>query len=204
MIIFGTRTTNPKTGAGVFNCPRCGPQRQFTHRKAKRWFTLYFIPVIPLGTAGEFIECDACGESFGTEVLSYDPAAERAEMVDRMRRLSVLAMIFAGRYQPDNVAALRAALQAMTNEFVHEEAVHQDVQLAQQAQAQLEPVFQSQTQDFSADGKTALLQLILSTLAPTRQVQAQDHQIVHRAAAAMAVPADIAEAQIRTYMGSPA
>lgn len=200
MIIFGTRTTNPTAGQGQFNCPRCGPQKSYTHKKQKRWFTLYFIPVIPLGTAGEYVECDACAGTFDMEALHHDPAAERAEMFDRLRRLSVLAMLFANRYQPENVNALRTALQELTQDFVAEEVVHQDVQFAQQAQAQLEPTFQSQTQDFSADGKSLLLRLMLTTLAPTRQVEAQDHQTLHRAGAAMGIPADIIEQSIQAHV----
>ncbi|MBV1859867.1 MAG: zinc ribbon domain-containing protein [Nannocystaceae bacterium] len=200
MIIFGTRTTNPTAGQGLFNCPRCGPQKPYTHKKQKRWFTLYFIPVIPLGTAGEYLECNACAGTFDMDALHHDPAAERAEMFDRLRRLSVLAMLFANRYQPDNVTALRTALQEITQDFIAEEVIHQDVQFAQQAQAQLEPTFQSQTQDFSADGKSLLIRLILSTLAPTRHIETQDHQTLHRVGAAMAVPPDVIEQAIAAHV----
>jgi transcription elongation factor Elf1 len=203
MIIFGTRTTNPSAGQGIFNCPRCGPQKPYTHKKAKRWFTLYFIPVIPLGTAGEYVECNACGATFDMDALHYDPAAEQAEMFDRIRRLSVLSMLHAQRYQPENVSALQAALRGLTNDFVQEQVIHQDVQFAQQAQAQLEPVFQQQTQDFSADGKMILLQVILCTLAPDKQLAPQDHQVVHRAAASMGVPPDVVEQNIQTYLARP-
>lgn len=200
MIIFGTRTTNPTAGQGMFNCPRCGPQKPYIHKKAKRWFTLYFIPVIPLGTAGEYVECGACAGTFDMDALHYDPAAEQAEMFDRLRRLSVLAMLHAQRYQPENVAALQTALQGVTQDFVQEDVIHQDVQFAQQAQAQLEPVFGQQTQDLSADGKTLLLRIVLSTLAPSRQVEPQDHQVVHRAAAAMGMPPNVAEQHIAAYV----
>ena len=203
MIIFGTRTTNPTAGQGMFNCPRCGPQKPYTHKKAKRWFTLYFIPVIPLGTAGEYIECNACAGTFDMEALHYDPAAEQAEMFDRIRRLAVLAMLHAQRYQPENVSALQAAMRGLTNDFVQENVIHQDVQFAQQAQAQLEAVFQQQTQDFSADGKMMLLQIILCTVAPAKQVAPQDHQVVHRAAASMGMPPDVVEQNIQAYLARP-
>jgi hypothetical protein len=200
MIIFGTRTTNPTAGQGIFNCPRCGPQKPYTHKKAKRWFTLYFIPVIPLGTAGEYLECTACAGTFDMEALHHDPAAERGEMFARLRRLSVLAMLFANRYQPENVNALRTALQELTQDFVAEDVVHQDVQFAQQAQALLEPTFQAQTQDLSADGKSLLMRLILTTLAPARHIEPLDHQILHRCGAAMGVPPDVVEQHIQAYV----
>ena len=200
MIIFGTRGVTSTKETGPFNCPFCGDQRAYSRKSVRRFFTLYFIPVIPLGTAGEYLECNACAGTFDMEALNHDPAAERAEMFDRLRRLSVLAMLFANRYQPENVNALRTALQELTQDFVAEEVVHQDVQFAQQAQAQLEPTFQSQTQDFSADGKSLLLRLMLSTLAPTRQIEAQDHQTLHRAGAAMGVPPDVVEQAIAAHV----
>ncbi len=204
MIIFGTRTTNPTAGQGLFNCPRCGPQKPYTHRKAKRWFTLYFIPVIPLGTAGEYIECEACAGTFDMAAVHHDPVAEQAETFERIRRLAVLAMLFAGRYQPPNVAALRAALGELTQDFVGEEIIHQDVHFAQQAQAQLEPVFAQQTQDLSGEGKSLVLRILLSTLAPTRHVEAQDHQVIHRAGSAMGVPWDVVEQHVQAYVaGQP-
>lgn len=200
MIIFGTRTTNPTAGQGFFNCPRCGPQKPYTHKKAKRWFTLYFIPVIPLGTAGEYVECNACAGTFDMEALHYDPAAEQAEMFDRLRRLAVLAMLHAQRYQPANVAALQAALQGITQDFVAEDVIHQDVQFAQQAQAQLETVYRQQTQDLSADGKSLLMRVILATLSPTRHVEPQDHQVAHRAGAAMGMPPNVVEQFVQAYV----
>ncbi|HEY4238423.1 MAG TPA: zinc ribbon domain-containing protein [Kofleriaceae bacterium] len=69
LIIFGRRNRAGVVRRGSFNCPRCGPGRDFEHKKVTRWFTLYFIPVIPLGTAGEYVQCRACGGTFGPEAL---------------------------------------------------------------------------------------------------------------------------------------
>lgn len=75
LIIFGRRTMNHVAGHGNFDCPRCGAGRQYTHKKVKRWFTLYFIPIIPLGTAGEYVECQSCAGTFGPELLHHLPTA---------------------------------------------------------------------------------------------------------------------------------
>jgi zinc ribbon protein len=70
LIIFGRRTMSKIVQRGAFNCPRCGPGRQFAHKQVKRWFTLYFIPVIPMGTVGSYVECQQCAATFGPEALS--------------------------------------------------------------------------------------------------------------------------------------
>ena len=73
MIIFGTKGRDSQVGQGRFNCPQCRMQRAYEHKSVRRYFTLYFIPVIPLGSAGEYVQCESCGGTFGTEILTYDP-----------------------------------------------------------------------------------------------------------------------------------
>lgn len=34
---------------------------------ALRWFTVFFLPLVPLGQQGEWVQCQSCG-------ATYDPA----------------------------------------------------------------------------------------------------------------------------------
>ncbi|MBI5957846.1 MAG: zinc-ribbon domain-containing protein [Chloroflexi bacterium] len=68
-IIFGTRVRHSVIGEGQFYCPKCQAKRAYKHKRASRYFTLYFVPLIPMGKMGEFIECQACGIAFETSVL---------------------------------------------------------------------------------------------------------------------------------------
>ena len=52
MIIFGTTSLNSTIDSGTFFCPRCSAQQHYRMIGVNRWFTLYFIPVIPMGRAG--------------------------------------------------------------------------------------------------------------------------------------------------------
>jgi len=67
LIIFGRRNSTSVVNTGEFNCPVCGPGRTYAHKEVKRWFTLYFIPLIPLGTAGAYVECQSCAKTFAPE-----------------------------------------------------------------------------------------------------------------------------------------
>ncbi len=69
MIIFGTRLRHRKIGEGEFFCPKCQTNRLYHHKRAARYFTLYFLPVIPIQQLGEFIECQTCGIAFEPKVL---------------------------------------------------------------------------------------------------------------------------------------
>ncbi len=76
MIIFGVRTRESAVGEGTFACPQCRTQQRFRHLVHKRWFTLYFIPLIPLGRRGEQVECQACFSRFAPEAVLGRHAAE--------------------------------------------------------------------------------------------------------------------------------
>ena len=55
-IIFGTRGVTSKKDRGQFQCPQCGSGCEYVHKSVRRFFTLYFIPVIPLDHLGEIAE----------------------------------------------------------------------------------------------------------------------------------------------------
>jgi hypothetical protein len=69
LIIYGTRGVRYKYKQGQFFCPACHAQQAYVHRRVRRFFTLYFIPLIPLTLAGEYIECQRCTGTFKLEVL---------------------------------------------------------------------------------------------------------------------------------------
>jgi len=69
LIIFGSRAITSEQARGEFLCPRCGPGQSYVHKSVRRFFTLYFIPLIPLNRVGEYIECQTCAGTFKVEVL---------------------------------------------------------------------------------------------------------------------------------------
>lgn len=75
MIIFGTRSVKFTKEQGQFHCPQCETQRDYKHKSARRFFTLYFIPLIPLDKLGEYVECRSCKGTFIPKVLEYQQSA---------------------------------------------------------------------------------------------------------------------------------
>ena len=78
IIVFGTKGREKAVETGAFTCPSCRSQQRYERRQAKRWFTLYFLPVIPLDSMGEWIHCSGCGGDFETGVLSVTPEQVQA------------------------------------------------------------------------------------------------------------------------------
>ena len=76
LIIFGFRTFFRTLGQGVFHCRKCGGDREYRHRAGRRFFTLFFIPVIPLAKAGEHVQCTTCQSRYVMDVLQLPTAAQ--------------------------------------------------------------------------------------------------------------------------------
>ncbi|MFA6044885.1 MAG: zinc ribbon domain-containing protein [Phycisphaerales bacterium] len=97
MIIWGTRGITSTVTSGNFFCPSCMQESTYQHRRVRRFFTLYFIPLIPLDTAGEFVQCGVCQGQFNMRVLSLKPGdmqpAPKADSGDAMRGAMAVAMV---------------------------------------------------------------------------------------------------------------
>ena len=69
MIIWGWKTRLQRLGAGTFSCPACDASRTCEQVAARRWFTLFFIPLVPLQRLGSFVRCSTCASTFDPAVL---------------------------------------------------------------------------------------------------------------------------------------
>lgn len=72
-IIFGTRGVRSTIKEGQFFCPQCLTDKNYKHKKVTQFFTLYFIPLIPLGNKGQYVECQTCRNTYLDRVLEIRP-----------------------------------------------------------------------------------------------------------------------------------
>jgi zinc-ribbon family len=96
LLIFGLRVFYRAVGQGVFHCQRCGGDREYRHRAGRRWFTLFFIPVIPLNRVGDHVQCTICGTRYRMDVLSLPTTAQMQEALPAGMRAAAIAMLRAG------------------------------------------------------------------------------------------------------------
>ena len=70
MIIFGISSKQKAKTAGSFHCPVCETERTYAELRQARRFTLFFIPVLPLGSSrlGRVV-CTTCGSEFAENVV---------------------------------------------------------------------------------------------------------------------------------------
>jgi hypothetical protein len=70
MIIWGSKAKEEEIPGGVFYCPVCQADSPFQRIRVSRYFTLYFIPLFPTSTLGEYIRCGSCRGEMRPEVLA--------------------------------------------------------------------------------------------------------------------------------------
>ncbi len=95
-LIFGLRVYYRAIGQGTFHCQRCGGDRPYRLRAGRRWFHIFFIPLIPLGHVGEHVQCEHCRAGYRPEVLSLPTSAQMQAALPAGMRAAALAMLLAG------------------------------------------------------------------------------------------------------------
>lgn len=106
LIIFGFRIRYRTTGTVEFFCPRCGGDRTGLARTARRWFTAFWVPVLPLQPLGELVECATCRTRFEPEVTDQPTTAGLGEAFATAVRVLTAMVVRTGEpFDP----AMRAA-----------------------------------------------------------------------------------------------
>jgi hypothetical protein len=111
ILIWGLRVFWSTIATGVFYCRKCGGDRNYRHRTGRRFFTLFFIPIIPLNKVGEHVMCETCKTRYVTEVLKAPTAAQMQLAVTDGVRAMVVVMLQSG--DASSAAARAKALQVV-------------------------------------------------------------------------------------------
>jgi tellurite resistance protein len=93
MIIYGTTNLTLTAGRGQFYCPRCGKMSDYKQKDVRRFFTFYFIPLIPLNVVETYLECSACQGRFALDALHLTKDDYQRKSQDAFAQLLLRAMI---------------------------------------------------------------------------------------------------------------
>jgi len=143
MFFFGTRGVSSKVGQGRFTCPRCGPDAPYELRRVRRFFHLYFIPLVPLGERVEQVECKTCRATFDPLVLGKAAPAPATAFDYEFHRNLLRAMVVV---LPPEAALEEPMLDRIRETYRAEtgyDLTHQDVRaVVRQTEADPERVFE--------------------------------------------------------------
>ena len=77
LFLFGLRTRAKSLGQVERSCSKCARPTVHNAVESRRWFTLFFIPVIPLG-GNQVVRCGVCGLTTKASPELKDQLATRA------------------------------------------------------------------------------------------------------------------------------
>ncbi|MGW7102287.1 TerB family tellurite resistance protein [Streptomyces sp. NPDC054838] len=106
LTVWGIRTTWSTVADGEFFCPGCGGDRNYRRRTGRRRFAVLGVPLLPRGSAGPVVECQACKARFDTDVLDHLTTTRFSAMLRDAVHTVSLAVLAAGG------TASRSALEA--------------------------------------------------------------------------------------------
>ena len=104
LLIFGTKVRYLPMEAGTFYCPDEGGDRGYTLLEARRWFTLFFIPLIKLGVLGYVVECDSCHRQYDQRTLHLPTSASMEHKIEVAAR-ALFGALADSHPEPAHVAA---------------------------------------------------------------------------------------------------
>jgi hypothetical protein len=64
MLVIGVCTRNRDHTSAYFFCPVCRSRKHCTQGSRSSYFSLFFLPLIPLATLGEYYRCEGCQKLF--------------------------------------------------------------------------------------------------------------------------------------------
>jgi hypothetical protein len=188
ILIWGIKVRLRAIADGIFFCPGCGADRNYALKQGQRWFTFFFIPLIPLGKVGEpFVECSACKNAFRSSVLSTPTSADLSEHLLGAVREAIVSMF---RMSPPTAASMRTAVEvlaAAANRPWTEADVRSDIQTLDVNG--LEARLGHLAQALNEHGKESLLGSCARVAAADGTISPADRQFLDRIAGAIGMTA---------------
>ncbi|MEC8506250.1 MAG: zinc-ribbon domain-containing protein [Planctomycetota bacterium] len=121
--MIGLSTTKPVIDTGSFDCPKCHQQRSYQRKLIKNWISIYFIPIIPIGSSGEVLQCTKCKIEFPAKSAPQSQASDSPTSEDFAEALLVLVALDRGTPNRKVVAKLQQVLSELREQPVSSETV---------------------------------------------------------------------------------
>ena len=126
ILIWGLRVRAKQLATGTFCCPSCGVDRAYAHKQARRWFTVFFIPIIPLNTLGEYVQCLTCNGTYQRSVLSL-PTTESLQKNLLLAMREAVVSVLDPSPTPSEMQEALAVLSAFADVEWHEDDLIDDI-----------------------------------------------------------------------------
>ena len=182
MIIFGTRGVTYKAGDGDFHCPNCQVSQPYQQKRVRRFFTLYFIPLIPLDLNGEYIECGGCNGTYRLDVLDFDPeagAAEfQAEFHRAIKRVMIEMMLADGEVDAEEVAVIKDIYGQLTSTDISDVDIRAEIIEAETRTRDVSVALAEMVGNLNDSGKEMVVKAAFMVAAADGEFQQEEKELI--------------------------
>ncbi len=191
MIIFGTRGITYNHQKGQFSCPSC-ESTNYSHKRVRRFFTLYWIPVIPLDLLGEYIECDDCRGTYNNAVLEFDPSAGKAEFEAEwqrvMRRVLISMMLADGVVEEEEIVAIQDVYAKLSGEELTRDRIENEMHRARTDKTSLKDYLAGVAATLNDSGRELVIRAALMVAASDGDIAEEEMAMLVELGNALEVP----------------
>ena len=192
MIIWGSKGRTSTESSGQFYCPDCSDYKNYAHRKVKKWFTLYFIPIFPMSDLGEYIECDTCKSTYKTNVLEHDPRKEKQKLdamfIIATRDIMVKTALADGMIEEAELDEIARSFGAVTNREISIDQIKSAIEAMENDQNNVEKIASSISPFLNDAGKEMVLRGAIAVSKSDGIVQKEELGLLHSLSKALDLP----------------
>ncbi|MEL7498281.1 MAG: zinc-ribbon domain-containing protein [Planctomycetota bacterium] len=188
MIIYGSRGISSEVEPVNFFCPQCGCKQDGRIMQVRNYFTLYFIPLIPLNVHGRYIECPACRGTYNEEVLAFSEEQDQFTQNERLLRVMVMAALADGVADEGERSAINRQYSEISGVPLLATDLETEIQMAQQSGADLNQYVGSFANELSDQEKGILVKVAYHTMVGSGGLQAGHKQQLSQLAATLEIP----------------
>ncbi|BBM82348.1 TerB family tellurite resistance protein [Candidatus Uabimicrobium amorphum] len=216
MIIYGTKGVERTLSRGNFSCPSCTKKRSYRIIEVKKYFTLYFIPIIPLNRLGSYVECLYCKGTFKKTVLRKSKAlerkaqkdsspavntmdAEQAEYIEAIKNVMLLIMMADGVIDDGELEQIAAVYKQFTNQYLTKEHIKLSGEQMAKEQKTLKDYLKDVYPKLNLQGKIKVLQAAMEIASADGEFQLQEQQMIYNLVNILQIPVENANRIVQQY-----
>jgi Tellurite resistance protein TerB len=182
IIVWGFKVRYSDLRNVHFACPKCGVDQDGTVRRARRWFTLFWLPLVALKDIGHFVQCHMCNGKFDCRVLDAPTTGRLAEHLVAAKRYGVAAMV---RVAANGPASRASAISVMGADIDCYDDAQLDVDLANTDDANLEAWLAHLSGLLTPQGKETLISELVAVARADGPIDAAEQTLLERCGSAL-------------------
>ena len=190
MIIFGTRGIKSTMDQGDFNCPQCEAIRPYKHKKVTNFFTLYFIPIIPLGRVGDYVECQSCKCTFVERVLDYgkqnqDSDAFLSEYEKAINHCMVMMMLADGQIDEQEMLTVQTIINKYSHNDITLDELEEFTRIVQEKNEDISTYLSKVTPSLNEHGKEIIIKCAIAVAGSDGHIDDSEIKLINEMAQIM-------------------